>query len=98
MALSLPTGLRTLLSGRQAGTAAAGGPGQPPAPKGNAPTADFPTAPSLEAAELLSLVDGRYRWAREAKRYYLKTWATCLAFYVGEHYRTWDRSAQRLVE
>src|SRR3954463_12314392 len=96
MSLSLSSGISSLLGrGRRQGMAQAvvapNGDAEPSAMSGAA-------APSGEAAELLALVDRRYRWAREAKRTYLKTWATCLAFYVGEQYRTWDRSAQRLVE
>jgi hypothetical protein len=47
---------------------------------------------------LLSLVNGRYRYAQEAKVELLETWATCLAFFCGEQWRSWDERQRRLVQ
>lgn len=55
-------------------------------------------AQGLTAQGKADLVTQRYEQARRAKYPMLRTWATCLAFYVGEHWRTWDQRAQRLVQ
>jgi hypothetical protein len=41
-------------------------------------------APADPGAELLELAQRRYAYARDAKREMLETWATALAFYVGD--------------
>lgn len=48
--------------------------------------------------ELLALIDRRFAAARQGKEPQLRRWATCLAFYVGEQHRVWDRQARRLVD
>jgi len=47
---------------------------------------------------LADLVQKRYEWSRASKQPMLRTWATCLAFYVGEQWRRWDPAAKRLVD
>lgn len=50
-----------------------------------------------DAPEILSVVRERYAYSRAAKQSKLETWATCLAFYMGEQWRKWDRESRRLV-
>lgn len=70
-------------------------PRDPALPNVNPPRAPEPTK---EETRILELVDKRYEYARNAKRGMLERWATCLAFYVGEHYRSWNPRLQRLVQ
>lgn len=63
-----------------------------------APSRAQPQAPPVGDAALVAQLQARYEYARRAKEAHLRTWATCLAFYVGDHYRRWDRRAKRLVE
>lgn len=58
-------------------------------------TGDAPAAQT--DAELLDLVEKRYRHSQTQKLPMLKVWSTCLAFYVGDQWREWDKRAQRLV-
>lgn len=46
---------------------------------------------------ILALVEKRFAYARDAKTDMLETWATCLAFFVGQQWRRWDKQARRLV-
>jgi len=48
--------------------------------------------------DVLSLVQKRFGYARDAKLDMLETWATSLAFFVGEQWRQWDDRQQRLVK
>lgn len=64
----------------------------PEAPK---PVAASPQDPD---EDLVTLVKRRFEVARSAKQSKLKTWATCLAFYVGEHYRNWSSEQRRMVQ
>ncbi len=57
--------------------------------------ADAPAAGG--EAEIADLVAKRYAYSRQAKQPFLETWATCLAFLVGEQWRQWDREQRRLV-
>ena len=60
--------------------------------------APSPTPAVAGGSELLDLVNGRYRYAREAKTELLETWATSLAFFCGEQWRSWDDRQRRLVQ
>lgn len=62
-----------------------------------APAPTRPAAPQSPAA-LVELVNRRYRWSRQSKESQLRTWATCLAFYSGDQYRTWNKRTRQLVE
>lgn len=74
-----------------------GRPEAPPAPA--APAAPSETLQEQQRKEeLLALVDRRYRYARDSKHYMLPTWATCLAFFVGEQWRSWNKEQRRMVE
>jgi hypothetical protein len=57
-----------------------------------------PPEPTREEARILDLVDKRYSYARDAKKSRMEMWATCLAFYVGDHYRKWNPRMQRMVQ
>lgn len=57
-----------------------------------------PPVLSPEDRATLDLIKRRYTSSKDAKLAMLRTWATSLAFYVGEHYRNWDPRARRLVE
>lgn len=66
-------------------------------PARNAPEPQ-PLESGSDPKKFLEVIQKRYRWAKQAKEPYLASWATCLAFYVGEHYRKWHRSARKLVQ
>lgn len=53
--------------------------------------------PGPAEAEIIDLVKKRFTMAENAKVPYLKIWATCLAFYVGEQWREWNAYQQQLV-
>lgn len=57
-----------------------------------------PASSLTREAEMVALVNRRYDWSRRSKEPLMRTWATCLAFYVGDQYRRWDNKAKRLVE
>lgn len=57
-----------------------------------------PAPPTSEEAALAKFVKERFTYAASAKDCMTRTWATCLAFYVGEHWREWEPQARRLVE
>jgi hypothetical protein len=44
------------------------------------------------------MVQRPYAYPRDAKREMLETWATALAFYVGDQWRNWDERSRRLVK
>lgn len=50
-----------------------------------------------QTAKVLELVNSRYAYARSAKEPMLEVWATCLAFYIGDQWKRWNKDAQRLV-
>lgn len=52
---------------------------------------------SGQEPDLVALVTQRYTYARNAKYSMLPTWATCLAFLVGEQWREWDKPTRKLV-
>jgi hypothetical protein len=53
--------------------------------------------PTQGEIDLVRFVERRYDAAKRAKDPYLQTWAECLAFYVGDHYRTWEPYRRQLV-
>lgn len=64
-------------------------PDDPEAPTGNAP---------VDLDKLRDLVERRFCYSRDAKQPLLRIWATCLAFYCGDHYRQWSYKQRRLVQ
>ena len=66
-----------------------------PLPGKNGQQAQYP---EIGAPAFLDMLQRRYDWARQSKECHHRTWATSLAFYVGEHYRQWHRTARRLVQ
>lgn len=64
-----------------------------------APAPQAPTLPQvMEESALVDFVEKRYQFARRSKEVMLQTWATCLAFYGGEQWRTWEDKTKRLVQ
>lgn len=57
-----------------------------------------PSARQDEPVDDVAMVERKFEQARSAKQVKLRTWATCLAFYVGEHYRNWSREERRMVQ
>lgn len=62
------------------------------------PSPDAPVRPEGEPSDDVAMVDRKFEQARQAKQTKLRTWATCLAFYVGEHYRNWSKEERRMVQ